>query len=131
MAFGPINVSGISDIQTNTNTELIARVASLEKALLGLAKIPGSGDPTPETPGEVGQIYINTSTGQEFKCIEVNDQGRVWEPRTDLKINLEVYSAGTTPPADTKLLWIDTKPSNPGLKYWNGSAWVNVPVYGF
>lgn len=41
------------------------------------------------------------------------------------------YHAGTSAPSDTTQLWIDTTASNPGLKYWNGSDWVNVPVYGF
>lgn len=35
------------------------------------------------------------------------------------------FYAGTTAPSDTSKLWIDT--AN-GLKYWNGSAWVIVPV---
>ena len=39
----------------------------------------------------------------------------------------KVFSIGTTAPTDTKLLWIDTT-SNSGLKYYNGSAWVTMPV---
>lgn len=39
-----------------------------------------------------------------------------------------VFSAGTTAPADKSLLWIDTTAGTGGLKYWNGSAWVTVPV---
>lgn len=35
------------------------------------------------------------------------------------------FYAGTTAPSDTSKLWIDT--AN-GLKYWDGSAWVIVPV---
>lgn len=35
------------------------------------------------------------------------------------------YVVGTTPPEDTRKLWIDV---NNGLKYYNGSAWVTVPV---
>lgn len=38
----------------------------------------------------------------------------------------EIYSVGTTAPGDTKLLWIDT---GAGVtKYYNGSAWVALPV---
>lgn len=38
-----------------------------------------------------------------------------------------VFSVGTTAPSDTKLLWVDTT-SDSGLKYYNGSAWVTMPV---
>lgn len=41
-----------------------------------------------------------------------------------------VYITGTSTPATAyrgKVLWIDTN-TNGGLKYWNGSAWVAVPV---
>lgn len=37
----------------------------------------------------------------------------------------QVFHVGTTAPDNTNLLWIDT--AN-GLKYYNGSAWVTVPV---
>ena len=37
----------------------------------------------------------------------------------------QVFYVGTTAPDNTNLLWIDT--AN-GLKYYNGSAWVTVPV---
>ena len=42
--------------------------------------------------------------------------------------NTGVFSAGTTAPSNTKLLWIDTTATTGGLKYYNGSAWVHVPV---
>ena len=40
----------------------------------------------------------------------------------------EIYGLGTTPPSNTKLLWIDTTANTGGLKYYNGSSWVHVPV---
>lgn len=42
--------------------------------------------------------------------------------------SLTPYVAGTSAPSDTKKLWIDTTANTGGLKYWNGSAWVPVPV---
>ena len=39
-----------------------------------------------------------------------------------------LYVAGTTAPTDTKGLWIDTTANTGGLKYYNGTAWVHVPV---
>ena len=40
-------------------------------------------------------------------------------------IQSDVWYAGSTAPTNTKLLWID--PTN-GLKYYNGTNWVTVPV---
>lgn len=40
----------------------------------------------------------------------------------------DIFFAGTTEPTNTKLLWIDTTPNAGGLKYYNGSAWIHVPV---
>lgn len=48
-------------------------------------------------------------------------------PETQLP-SLCPFAAGTSAPADTKKLWIDTTPVTGGLKYWNGSAWVHVPM---
>lgn len=38
------------------------------------------------------------------------------------------YAAGTTPPEDTRLLWVDTTENTGGLKYYSGTDWVHVPV---
>jgi hypothetical protein len=40
----------------------------------------------------------------------------------------QVYYVGDTAPTNTKLLWIDTNSTTGGLKYYDGSAWVHVPV---
>ena len=40
----------------------------------------------------------------------------------------KVFSAGKTAPSNKGLLWIDTTANTGGLKYYNGSAWVHVPV---
>jgi hypothetical protein len=40
----------------------------------------------------------------------------------------QVFSAGTSAPSNTNLLWVDTTADTGGLKYYNGSAWVHVPV---
>ena len=39
-----------------------------------------------------------------------------------------VFDAGSTPPDDTRLLWIDTDSDAGGLKYYDGSSWRHVPV---
>jgi len=38
------------------------------------------------------------------------------------------FIAQESEPSNTNLLWIDTTAETGGLKYYNGSAWVHVPV---
>lgn len=40
----------------------------------------------------------------------------------------DIWYRGNTAPSNTKLLWIDTTTNTGGLKFYNGSAWVHVPV---
>lgn len=40
----------------------------------------------------------------------------------------DIWSYGATAPSNTKLFWIDSNTTTGGLKYYNGSAWVHVPV---
>lgn len=40
----------------------------------------------------------------------------------------DIFSLGTTAPENTKLLWIDTTAVTGGLKYYNGTEWIHVPV---
>lgn len=49
-------------------------------------------------------------------------------PKEALAPEVTVFVAGTKAPTDTKVLWIDTTPTDGGLKYHNGKAWVHVPV---
>lgn len=45
-----------------------------------------------------------------------------------IKSEISPVYAGTTAPTNTNSLWIDTTPDTGGLKYYDGSAWVTVPV---
>ncbi len=108
--------------------ELRARAESLEKSLTGLPKLAGRTNPTAQTQAQEGQVYLNTATGQEFVCTAVTEEGTVWEERAAAAVKMDIFAAGTQPPEDAKLLWIDTNPSTGGLKYWNGTGWVHVPV---
>ena len=196
MAYGPTNAPGVDGAELEQTREnesaLLARVGSIEKTLNGWKKIPGTTAPTAQVSAQVGQIYINTGTGEEWKCIAVNDSGSVWEklkgsavgltaadvgarPDTWMPTAAEVgarsstwtptaadvgavpaaakgaangvatldasgkvpaaqlpslcpFVAGTSAPADKLKLWIDTTANTGGLKYFNGSAWVPVPV---
>lgn len=42
--------------------------------------------------------------------------------------NAKAFVVQAAAPSNTNLLWIDTNTSTGGLKYYNGSAWVHVPV---
>ena len=64
----------------SAHNSLTARVLAIETALNGSGTIVRVGDPTIETVGRKGQHYINTETGAEFECIEVNEDGYIWEP---------------------------------------------------
>lgn len=132
MAFGRVNVPGASILERGeAEAALLARVASVEKTLDGAEKIPGSSDPTAQTAASPGQIYINTATGEEWKCVSAGEEGTVWEKREGSAEGLTdtaPFAAGTSAPSDKKKLWIDTTANTGGLKYWNGSAWVFVPV---
>lgn len=162
--YGSVNVPGASAIEQKA---MLARVKSIERTLNGAEKITGTTDPTGQTVAQVGQIYINTITGEEWKCIAVNENGTVWEKLTSSSVGLtatdigavpesrkvngkalttdisltaadvgaaasghthQIFAAQSSAPSDTRLLWIDTTANTGGLKYWNGSAWVPVPV---
>lgn len=52
-----------------------------------------------------------------------------WTSAADFKTALGAFfSYGASAPSNTSLLWIDTNATTGGLKYYNGSAWVHVPV---
>lgn len=40
----------------------------------------------------------------------------------------QIWYYGASAPSDTKLLWIDSNATTGGLRYYNGSSWVHVPV---
>ena len=47
-----------------------------------------------ETVGQKGQHYINSETGAEFECVEVNEDGYIWNPVEDGKSRQTVMCAG-------------------------------------
>lgn len=120
MAIGGINVPG------SWYCTLLARLASLERLLGGLEKLTGGSDPTSETEAQVGQIYINIATGQEWICTAVSDSGTTWAERTVEQMNL--FAVGASAPERTDILWVDTTAVTGGLKYHDGSGWVSVPT---
>lgn len=72
-----------------TGAEIDAAVESLKR---------GASNPTPNTPGAVGQIYRNTTNGLLFKCVKVEGIVYTWADITQITI-------GTTQPAGG--IWLE------------------------
>lgn len=70
-------------------------------------------------PGAMG------AKGQPNGVATLDETGKV--PAAQLP-SLAPFAAGASTPSDKTKLWIDTTPTTGGLKYWNGTAWVHVPV---
>jgi hypothetical protein len=127
MAFGIMNVPGSGGSGTQTST----------------------GAPTSSTSAVAGEQYFDTRGQKLYICTGVDGSGQtswkvVWsadgshitigsEGKTLDQVVEEIkntpkFSINSTAPADTTVLWIDPDTTNGGLKYYNGSAWVHVPV---
>lgn len=71
---------------------------------------------------------ISSSTGAQGQpngVATLDNTGKV--PETQLP-PLAPFIAQASAPADRTKLWIDTTANTGGLKYWNGTAWVHVPM---
>lgn len=121
---------------------------------IGGQMISGGGSAEAPTPEEIGALPIEggtltgdlaaqqitgttlkssaaTNLGAAATKIAVLDSNGVLRFRTLAELNSDLgnkFAVGTTAPADTTKLWIDTTSGTGGLKYHNGSAWVVVPV---
>ena len=89
MAYGSVNTPGAS---ASTLDAVQTRVERRDKALTGKETLTGGTDPTAQTQGQVGQAYLNTTTGKEFLCTAVTEEGAVWQ---------EKLTGGTDPTAQT------------------------------
>lgn len=86
-------------------------------------KIPKSKLPTVQG-SEISALKWAHITDRPF---DLDGSGKI--PKSKLpSFQTAVFSAGASAPSDKSLLWIDTTANTGGLKYWNGSAWVAVPV---
>lgn len=75
---------------------------------------------------KVSGILKGDGKGGVTAAVAGTDYAKASHTHTQSQISdFQVFHVGTTAPTNTKLLWIDT--AN-GLKYYNGSAWVTVPV---
>lgn len=111
MAFGPVNAGGGASGRTmeEINEKIRQAKEAADTAARDLKTHKEANNPHGITAQDVGAAPANH--GHSFESLS----GRV-------------FHAGTSAPANTGLLWIDTTANTGGLKYHNGSAWVHVPV---
>lgn len=89
------------------HNSLAARMLAIETAMNGSGTIIQAGDPTVETVGQKGQHYINPDSGAEFECVEVNEDGYIWNPVEDGKSVRDLLGAlGNT---ETSLADVDAR----------------------
>lgn len=92
---------------TGAHNSLAARMLAIETAMNGSGTIIQAGDPTVETVGVKGQHYINPDSGAEFECVEVNEDGYIWNPVEDGKSVRDLLGAlGNT---ETSLADVDAR----------------------
>ena len=89
------------------HNSLAARMLAIETALNGSGTIIQAGDPTVETVGVKGQHYINPDSGAEFECVEVNEDGYIWNPVEDGKSVRDLL--GALGNAETTLADVDAR----------------------
>lgn len=81
----------------------------------------------PSAATTMTQLAFPTTAGSVLR--QGTSGAPYWTSVADFKTALGAFfTYGTSAPSNTNLLWIDTTATTGGLKYYNGSAWVHVPV---
>jgi hypothetical protein len=62
-------------------------------AAVGSIKV-GTTNPTPSTPGSLGQLYRNTENGLLFKCVKVDGLVYTWIDYNGITISTEQPEGG-------------------------------------
>lgn len=158
MAFGPVNTGGgasgstlegiHSDIAEVWEKTSAAIDAVRKETAEAMAAHKDEDNPHGITAEDVGAVPVERTVNgkplSEDVTLTAKDVGAAAEDHTHTLSSLgaasadhshsfeslsgAVFHAGTTAPANTGLFWIDTTANTGGLKYYNGSAWVHVPV---
>lgn len=131
----------LQDLVENSKTEVEEAVASAREDIETLQQ------ESADLKVEINQTIENANT--EITTIVNNAETRIDEKVEDALASIpdsenlatkayvqeqmatlvtDIWSYGATAPSNTKLLWIDSNTTTGGLKYYNGSAWVHVPV---
>lgn len=100
-----------------------------------LQSVDEAGRPTMDFPvtklanvEDTAEIKAEPEEGDYLPIIDGADSGQMKKVPVKALMKGGGFIAQASAPEDTSLLWIDTDPSAGGLKYYNGSAWVHVPV---
>ena len=131
----------LRDLVENSKTEVEEAVASAREDIETLQQ------ESADLKVEINQTIENANT--EITTIVNNAENRIDEKVEDALASIpdsenlatkayvqeqmatlvtDIWSYGATAPSNTKLFWIDSNTTTGGLKYYNGSAWVHVPV---
>jgi len=135
MAFGPVNAGGGASGRTmeEINEKIRQAKEAADTAARDLKTHKEANNPHGITAEKLGAVPVTrkinskplsgdiTLTAQDVGAAPAN-HGHSFE-----SLSGRVFHAGTSAPANTGLLWIDTTANTGGLKYHNGSAWVLVP----
>lgn len=103
---------------SGTEADFNAQLAAIGEAVVGF--------------DELRDLVKNSKAEVEEAVASIPDSGNlatkayVQEQMATLVTDIWYY--GSTAPSNTKLFWIDSNTTTGGLKYYNGSAWVHVPV---
>lgn len=98
--------------------------------------VADKSNPHEVTAGQVGAVPATRKVNGKalnvditLTAADVGARPSTWTPTAaDVGAMAQVFHAGAAAPSNTKLLWIDTTAGTGGLKYYNGSKWVHVPV---
>lgn len=112
----------VGQIYINVITGEQWKCVSVSSSGTAWEKLTGSG--TALSAADVGAVSTSDK-GKPNGVATLDNTGKV--PETQLP-PLAPFIAQASAPADRTKLWIDTTANTGGLKYWNGSAWVHVPV---
>jgi len=124
IALTPADVGAAPAVHTHTRAQITDFPASLpasdvpawakaaSKPKYTAAEVGAAAAGHTHTAAQVGAAAANHT----HTAAQAGAKASAWSP----------FHAGTSAPGDRTQFWIDT--SGGGLKYWNGSAWVAVPV---
>ncbi len=133
MAYGPVNAGGGASGKTMEEIRALI-LAARQSAETALRDHGEAQNPHRITTGMIGAVPVARKVnGKQLNAditLTAQDVGAAAANHSHSFESLsgKVFHAGTSAPANKGLLWIDTTANTGGLKYYNGSAWVHVPV---
>ena len=122
--------AGLSPYQVAVAGGYTGTESDFNSALVGISNKADKS--VPAVPGNLAAL--DSSGNLIDSGLKVGEANGVAPLGSDKKISKTYlpsvggFVAQADPPDDTDLFWIDTNETTGGLKYYNGSSWVHVPV---